>query len=119
MSEPADGERAAAVREAALRPALCPQPDTPAQGNLGREQEHLQSDGFALRSSAMSLFAPRINTWALAGWADLCTWDAEERSSDWLLFVVSRVLYCTGKSNHSCCMKDCRRRSRMTWVTAG
>lgn len=43
MSEPADGERAAAVREAALRPALCPQPDTPAQGNLGKPREGSRS----------------------------------------------------------------------------
>lgn len=34
MPEPADGERAAAVRETALCPALCPQSDTTAEGNL-------------------------------------------------------------------------------------
>lgn len=62
--------------------------------------------------SFISLFAPRVNTWVLLGWGDLCAWDAEERSFDWPLFVVSRVLYSTGKSNHSCCMKDCRRKEQ-------
>lgn len=64
MSKPAECDRAAVVRQAALRSALRPQPDTVAEGNVGnsrgKDTSACHSDVVVLHSSPLS--APAINT---------------------------------------------------------